>query len=117
MQRIRIRAGDGDANCETQGNPYSKEHYEWARRNKKPSEEGLAGQFLEVEQELAVSQKEALAHAVDNQYIPLEVDIYDDPDVDLYWRIERLQLVLFRLLSTLNLLPNIIIYIRMAKSP
>jgi len=62
------------ANCHT------KEHYEWARRNKEPSSEGLAAQFLEVEQALSVSEKEEFAHAVENQYIPTEVDInvYDD---------------------------------------
>jgi hypothetical protein len=99
------------ANC------HAKEHYDWARQSKGIYRKGLAGQFLEVEQELAVSQEEEFAHAVEHQYVPDEGDIYDDPDVDLYWRIERLQLVLFRLLSTLNLLPNIIIYIRTAKSP
>jgi hypothetical protein len=60
------------ANC------HAKEHYEWARRNQKSSAEGLAGQFLEVEQELAVSQEEEFAHAVENQYIPADVDIYKD---------------------------------------
>jgi hypothetical protein len=37
------------ANC------HAKEHYEWARQNKQASKEGLAGQFLEMEQELTVS--------------------------------------------------------------
>jgi len=60
------------ANC------HAKEHYEWARRNKEPSREGLAGQFLEVEQELAVSQEEEFAHAVENQYLPQQVDIYEE---------------------------------------
>ena len=62
------------ANC------HAKEHYEWARRNKKPAEEGLAAQFQRVEQELSVSQEEEFAHAIENQYIPVEVDInvYDD---------------------------------------
>ena len=62
------------ANC------HAKEHYEWARRNKKPVEEGLAAQFQRVEQELSVSQEEEFAHAVENQYVPVEVDIniYDD---------------------------------------
>jgi hypothetical protein len=62
------------ANC------HAKEHYEWARRNKKPVEEGLAAQFQRVEQELSVSQEEEFAHAVENQYAPVEVDInvYDD---------------------------------------
>ncbi len=62
------------ANC------HAKEHYEWARQNKKPSREGLAGQFLEVEQELSVSQEEEFAHAVENQYVPTDVDIYEDSD-------------------------------------
>ena len=62
------------ANC------HAKEHYEWARQNKRPSKEGLAAQFLEVEQELSVSQEEEFAHAAENQYVPVEVDInfYDD---------------------------------------
>jgi len=38
----------------------------------------LAGQFLEVEQELAVSQEEEFAHAVENQYLPQQVDIYEE---------------------------------------
>jgi hypothetical protein len=60
------------ANC------HAKEHYEWARRNKETSRVGLAGQFLEVEQELAVSQEEEFAHAVENQYVPIEVNIYEE---------------------------------------
>ncbi len=62
------------ANC------HAKEHYEWARRNKEPFREGLAGQFLAVEQELSTSQEEEFAHAAENQYVPDEVDIsaYDD---------------------------------------
>lgn len=63
------------ANC------HFKEHYDWNLRNKKPFKEGLAGQFLAVEQELSVSQEEEFAHAAENQYIPDEVDIYDDSDV------------------------------------
>lgn len=62
------------ANC------HAKEHYEWARRNKRPSKEGLAGQLLEVEQELVVSQEEEFAHAVENHYVPADVDIYEDSD-------------------------------------
>ena len=62
------------ANC------HAKEHYDWARRNKQPFKEGLVGRFLAVEQELAVSQEEEFAYAVENQYVPGEVDIsaYDD---------------------------------------
>ena len=62
------------ANC------HAIEHNEWARRNKVPSKEGLAGQFLVVERELSVSQEEEFAHAAENQYVPDEVDIsfYDD---------------------------------------
>jgi hypothetical protein len=65
------------ANC------HAKEHYEWARRNEELSREGLAGQFLEVEQELAISQEEEFAQAAENQYLPngANINIYDDPDV------------------------------------
>jgi hypothetical protein len=40
----------------------------------------LAAQFQRVERELSVSQEEEFAHAVENQYIPVEVDIniYDN---------------------------------------
>jgi len=41
-------------------------------------EQGLAGQFLAVEQELAVSQEEEFAYAAEIQYVPTEVDIYED---------------------------------------
>jgi hypothetical protein len=56
-------------------------HYEWAGKNKKPFQEGLAGQFLEIEQVLSVSQEEEFAHAVENQYIPdgVEMGYFDDP--------------------------------------
>jgi transcription elongation factor Elf1 len=60
------------ANC------HAKEHYEWAQRNKEHFEQGLAGQFLTVEQELAVSQEEEFAYAAENQYVPTEGDIYED---------------------------------------
>ena len=62
------------ANC------HAKECYGWARQSKKASRERLAGQFLEVERELSVNQEEEFAHAVENQYVPVEVDInvYDD---------------------------------------
>ncbi len=65
------------ANC------HAKEHYEWARRNEELFREELAGQLLEVEQELAISQEEEFAHAAENQYIPNGVNINtnDDPDV------------------------------------
>jgi hypothetical protein len=53
----------------------AKEHYEWARRSKKPAEEGVAAQFQRVEQALSVSQEEEFAHAAENQYVPVEVDI------------------------------------------
>ncbi len=62
------------ANC------HAKEHYEWARRNKKPAEEGLAAQFQRVEEDLSVSQEEEFAHAVENQYVPVEVDININDD-------------------------------------
>jgi hypothetical protein len=34
-----------------------------------------------AEQELSVSQEEEFAHAIENQYVPIEVDtdIYNDP--------------------------------------
>jgi hypothetical protein len=62
------------ANC------HAKLHYEWAGKNKKPFQEGLAGQYLEIEQALAVSQEEEFAHAAENQYIPdgVDINIYDD---------------------------------------
>jgi len=62
------------ANC------HAKEHYEWVRRNKKPAEEGLAAQFQRVEQDLSVSQEEEFAHAVENQYVAVEVDININDD-------------------------------------
>jgi hypothetical protein len=40
----------------------------------------LAGQLLAVEQELVISQEEEFAHAVENQYVPADVDIYEDSD-------------------------------------
>ena len=63
------------ANC------HAKEHYEWARRNKEPSKEGLAGQFLVVERELSISQEQEFAHAIENQYVPVDVatDTLHDP--------------------------------------
>jgi hypothetical protein len=67
------------ANC------HAKLHYDWAGKNKKPLQEGLAGQFLEIEQALSVSQEEEFAHAAENQYIPTGVDpdLYDDPHSEL----------------------------------
>jgi hypothetical protein len=64
------------ANC------HAKRHFEWARPNKQPTSEGLAAQFLEVELALSVSQEEEFAHAVENQYIPTQVDIHNDPSED-----------------------------------
>jgi hypothetical protein len=52
-------------------------------RNRKTFREGLAGQFLAVEQELAVSQEEEFAHAAENQYVPAEVDTYKDSTYEL----------------------------------
>jgi hypothetical protein len=57
------------ANC------HAKLHYEWAGKSKKPFQEGLAGQFLEIEQALSISQEEEFAHAAENQYVPDGVDI------------------------------------------
>lgn len=45
---------------------HAKEHYELARRNKIPSNEGLAAQFLDVEQALSVSQEEEFTHTIEN---------------------------------------------------
>ena len=77
IERIKKEVAKCTVLC---ANCHAKEHYEWARRNKKPIEEGLAAQFQRVEQELSVSQEEEFAHAVENQYVPAEVDInvYDD---------------------------------------
>ncbi len=65
------------ANC------HAKIHYESARQNKQLSGKGLAAQLLEMEQVLYVSQEEEFAHAAENQYLPVEVDIdlYNDPYV------------------------------------
>jgi hypothetical protein len=46
--------------------------------NKKPSEEGLTGQFLEVEQALSVSQNEAFAPTVKDQCVPIKIDVDND---------------------------------------
>jgi hypothetical protein len=63
------------ANC------HAKLHYEWARKSKKPVQEGFAGQFIEIEMALSVSQEEEFAYIAENQYVPdgVDVDIFDDP--------------------------------------
>lgn len=60
------------ANC------HAKEHYEWARKNQKSIQEGLAGQFQEIEQAFFVSQEEEFVHAAENQYIPGGIENYKD---------------------------------------
>lgn len=50
------------------------------RENKKLHQEGLTGQFLEIEQTLAVNQEEEPTHAIENQWMPIEMEIasFDD---------------------------------------
>jgi hypothetical protein len=62
------------ANC------HAKLHYQWAEKNKRLPQEGFAGQFLEIEQALSVSQEEEVAHAAENQFLPpsVETDSLDD---------------------------------------
>jgi hypothetical protein len=56
-------------------------HYEWAGKNKKPFQRGLAGQFQEIEQVLSVSQEEDFAQATEDRYLldVVETDYFDDP--------------------------------------
>ena len=77
IERIKKEVAKCTVLC---ANCHAKEHYEWARRNKKLVEEGLAAQFQRVEQDLSVSQEEEFAHAVENQYVPVEVDININDD-------------------------------------
>jgi hypothetical protein len=67
------------ANC------HAKLHYEWAKEEKQPLQDGLAAEFQQIEQELAVSQEEEFAHAAENQYVPtgVDLDLYDDSDIGL----------------------------------
>ena len=49
------------AKCEVLcANCHAKEHYDWARKNGKRLEKGLAAQFLEVEQALTAIHQEVL---------------------------------------------------------
>lgn len=57
------------ANC------HAKLHYEWAKKQKTLSHEGLAAEFQQLEQELAVSLKEDFAS------IEVHVDNYEDSDI------------------------------------
>lgn len=68
--------------CKNLSHTHAKEHYEWARRNKKPAEEGLAAQFQRVERDLSVSQEEEFAHAAESQYVPVELNSNYDDSVD-----------------------------------
>lgn len=75
VERIKREVAKCTVLC---ANCHAKLHYEWAGKNNKPVQEGLAGQFLEIEQALSVSQEEEFAHAAKNQYMPDGVDIYED---------------------------------------
>ncbi|MEO8972072.1 MAG: hypothetical protein ABI406_10805 [Ktedonobacteraceae bacterium] len=64
IERIKKEVAKCTVLC---ANCHAKLHYEWARKSKKPLQESLAGQFLEIEQALSISQEEDFAHAADNQ--------------------------------------------------
>lgn len=69
IERIKREVAKCTVLC---ANCHAKEHYKWARRNKKPSEEGFAGQFLAVERQLSASQEEEFAHAIENRYVSVD---------------------------------------------
>ena len=56
------------ANC------HAKIHYDWARKNKKPFHQGLAGQFVEIEQTFSASQEEGFIDTIVNEYTPTKED-------------------------------------------
>jgi hypothetical protein len=67
IERIKREVAKCTVLC---ANYHVNEHYEWARQSKKPSHEGLAAQFLDVQRELSGNQEADFEHKVENQYVP-----------------------------------------------